>query len=85
VITGGYEVFDESTPYEELPRATISSASIPMVFPYSNYKGYTLIDGGVTNWNTNIVTAVAKCLEIVDDKSKIVVDLAICDLYPTLS
>jgi predicted acylesterase/phospholipase RssA len=85
VITGGYEVFDESTPYEELPRATISSASIPMVFPYSNYKGYTLIDGGVTNWNTNIVTAVEKCLEIVDDKSKIVVDLAICDLYPTLS
>jgi predicted acylesterase/phospholipase RssA len=33
-ITGGYEVFDETTPREELPQAVISSASIPGVFPH---------------------------------------------------
>jgi hypothetical protein len=35
------------------------------------------MDGG-TVWNTNLVSAVNKCLEVVDSKSKIVVDIAIC-------
>lgn len=35
------------------------------------------MDGG-TVWNTNIVSAVNKCLEVVDSKSKIVIDIAIC-------
>ena len=35
------------------------------------------MDGG-TVWNTNLVSAVNKCMELVDDKSKIVVDIAIC-------
>ena len=36
------------------------------------------MDGG-TVWNTNLVSAVERCLEVVDDKSKIVVDIAICE------
>jgi len=35
------------------------------------------MDGG-TVWNTNIVSAIERCMEIVDDKSKIVVDIALC-------
>ena len=35
------------------------------------------MDGG-TVWNTNLVSAVERCMELVDDKSKIIVDIAIC-------
>jgi len=35
------------------------------------------MDGG-TVWNTNIETAVSKCLELVDSRSQIVMDIAIC-------
>lgn len=75
--TGAYEVFDETTPKDELPLAVISSASIPAVFPHREYKGYVLMDGG-TVWNTNLISAVNKCLEVVDSKKKIVVDIAVC-------
>lgn len=36
------------------------------------------MDGG-TVWNSNLVSAVEKCLTLVDDKSKIIVDIAICE------
>lgn len=35
------------------------------------------MDGG-TVWNTNLISAVNKCLEVVDSKSKIVVDIIMC-------
>jgi len=35
------------------------------------------MDGG-TVWNTNLVSAVERCMEIVDSKAKIIVDIAIC-------
>ena len=35
------------------------------------------MDGG-TVWNTNLISAVDKCMELVGDKSKIIVDIAIC-------
>lgn len=76
-ITGGYEVFDETTPIDELPLAVISSASIPAVFVHREYKGYVLMDGG-TVWNSNLISAVNKCMELVDSKSKIVIDVATC-------
>jgi predicted acylesterase/phospholipase RssA len=66
--TGEYHTFDESTPREELPTAVISSASIPAVFPDRNYKGYILMDGG-TVWNTNLVSAVQKCMDMGFEKS----------------
>jgi predicted acylesterase/phospholipase RssA len=76
-LSGAYLQFDETTPIAELPQAIISSASIPAVFPDQQYKGYVLMDGGTT-WNTNLVSAVEKCMTLVDDKSKITVDIAIC-------
>jgi len=50
---------------------------MPAVFPPRNYKGDVLMDGG-TVWNTNLISAVQKCLEVVDSKAKIVIDIAIC-------
>ena len=35
------------------------------------------MDGG-TVWNTNLVSAVDRCLEQVDDESQIIIDIALC-------
>jgi len=35
------------------------------------------MDGGAV-WNTNLMSAIDKCMEIVDDPSKIVMDIIIC-------
>jgi hypothetical protein len=35
------------------------------------------MDGG-TVWNTNLVSAVQRCREVVDDDSKIIVDIIEC-------
>ncbi len=75
--TGNYNQFDESTPRDQIPTVVISSASIPAVFSDRKYKGGVYMDGG-TVWNTNVVSAINRCLEVVEDKSKIVVDIAIC-------
>ena len=36
------------------------------------------MDGG-TVWNTNLVSAVERCREVVDDDSKITLDILVCD------
>ena len=55
----------------------MSSASVPFIFPPHHYNGTYFIDGGST-WNINIDSAVQRCLEVVDDPSKITVDVMIC-------
>lgn len=35
------------------------------------------MDGG-TVWNTNLGSAINRCLEVVDDESQIVVDIVMC-------
>jgi hypothetical protein len=35
------------------------------------------MDGGTT-WNTNLGTAINKCKELVDDDSKITIDVVLC-------
>ena len=76
--TGEYITSDEVTvPFEELPERVVASASIPFVFPHRHIKNWTLMDGG-TVWNTNLVSAMNRCKEIVgDDLSKIVMDVII--------
>jgi hypothetical protein len=37
----------------------------------------TLMDGG-TVWNVNLVSAVERCKEIVDDESQIIMDIISC-------
>lgn len=68
IITGSYVTFDEKTPLSRLPVGVTSSASIPFVFPNRKVHDMTLMDGG-TVWNTNLASAVNRCLEVVDDES----------------
>ena len=68
VNTGSYVTFNESTPFADLPTAVVSSSSIPFVFPHRHFDGRILMDGG-TVWNTNMISAVNRCMEIVDDES----------------
>jgi len=63
--------------------AAKSSASIPFVFPPTHFKNRgTFMDGG-TVYNVNMEAAVRQCMELVDDESKITVDVYICGA-PTL-
>ena len=71
VITREDEVSEE-----EFAERVVASASIPFVFPHRHIKNWTLMDGG-TVWNTNLVSAIDRCMEIVDDQSKIVLDIII--------
>ena len=61
----------------DLPTAIVSSASMPAIFPPRLFDGKVLMDGG-TVWNTNLASAVDRCLELVDSKSQIIIDVAIC-------
>jgi hypothetical protein len=77
-VTGDYVPFDsDKFSVEEMPIRVVSSASIPFIFPDRHINDWILMDGG-TVWNTNMVSAIDKCMELVGDKSKIVVDIAIC-------
>jgi len=74
--TGNYEVYDESNP--EPIKAIYSSAAIPFVFPNEKWSdGSVVMDGGAV-WNLNLVSAVQRCREQVDDDSQIYLDIVIC-------
>ena len=64
VLTGTYHAFNESVGLENLGTIIKASASIPAVFPPTAFEGDLFMDGG-TEWNTNIVTAINRCLETV--------------------
>ena len=52
--TGQVIIFDETTPMDELSKAVIASASIPMFFEPEQIGPYNLVDGGVfTNMKFN--------------------------------
>ena len=66
-----------NTVIEDLAQSALSSGSIPAVFAPQHLNGYVFMDGG-TVWNTNLNSAVQQCMEIVDDYSDIIVDVAVC-------
>lgn len=75
--SGRYVTFNESSP--NIPKSSVSSCSIPFVFPpqkWDDYEGSSIVcmDGG-TVWNTNLVTAIERCREQVDDDSEISIDI----------
>jgi predicted acylesterase/phospholipase RssA len=75
--TGAYVVFNETT--HNPVKAVISSSSIPFAFPHQiwediNGEKVVCMDGGSV-WNTNLVSAVQRCREQVDDDSEIVLDI----------
>lgn len=78
VNSGAYRTFNESSadPVQDI----VSSAAIPFAFPYITHKGdpdFYTSDGGVA-WGTNIVSAVDRCREQVDDDSQITIDVVVC-------
>ena len=78
VESGEYHTFDElNTPVEHLYDAAVSSSSIQMIFPPHYYNGHYYMDGGSV-WGINVDSAIKKCLEVVDDASKITIDILIC-------
>ena len=63
-------------------KSVLSSAAIPFVFPDQKWDdGQTVaIDGGSV-WNTNLVSALKRCREDVDDDSQITIDIVVCFAY----
>ena len=80
VDTGEYHQFtDKNITLDELADAAVASASIPMVFPPHVWEGKGVFMDGMTAYNTNAESAIERCLDgIVDDESKIIVDVLIC-------
>ena len=81
VTTGNYILWDETA--SDVPKAVVSSSSIPFIFPNQKWsdEGYVVMDGG-TVYNTNLVSAVNRCKEIVgDDESKIILDIVVCSSH----
>ena len=79
VGTGEFTTFnrDNITFGEELATAAVCSSSIPAVFPPTHFRDSYFMDGG-TVWDVNISSAINGCLDLVDDQSKITVDILIC-------
>ena len=58
INTGEYHAMtDKNTTFEDLAKSSMSSASIPGVFPPLPLNGFLNMDGG-TVWNANLSTAV---------------------------
>jgi len=81
---GNYEVFNETLSDEDKINGIMTSSAIPFVFPSQhwtfNNEDLIGIDGGSV-WNLNLVSAIQRCKEIVDDESKITVDVIDCFTY----
>jgi len=79
IDTGQFVEFtNHNLEFSELPDASVSSASIPLVFPPHIWSKGIFMDGG-TVYNLDAEGAVRACLDgIVDDPSKIIMDIYIC-------
>ena len=76
---GTFHRFNQTnTSYEDMAKAACSSAAVPGLFPPYNWEGKGLfVDGGLAS-NLNIEDAILQCKELVEDESKISVDVLIC-------
>ena len=82
--TGEYIAMNPTnTPFENLAQSSMSSASIPVVFPPQHLNGYVFMDGG-TVWDLNLDSAVQQCIDKGFEATDIIVDVAICG-YSALS
>ena len=62
-----------------MPNAAVASASIPGIFPPYVWEGKGIFMDGGTVYNINVEGAINRCMDgIVDDESKIIVDVLIC-------
>lgn len=86
---GEFLVFDENhEPYDEIPKCVLGSCSLTPVLPATTlHDGKVMVDGGAA-WVTNLISAVDRCKEEVEEDSQIVMDIMLCDFYsklPTLA
>lgn len=66
-------------PYDDkISKYVQASTAIPVIFPYMNDGARTWIDGGVIA-GLDAISAVLRCKELVQDESKIIVDVIILD------
>ena len=63
---------------EEYPLGVLASTSIPVVFPWTGFRGMRLVDGGVS-WNNNMVSAINKCIDLGFDHENIELDVIVMD------
>jgi predicted patatin/cPLA2 family phospholipase len=75
---GTLQTWNETDP--EFAIGTLASASIPGAFPFVSTRGSQFGDGGVIN-SINVLSAIERCLEIVDDPADIVLDMISCHTY----
>lgn len=79
VNTGLYTEFTQKNiAFTDLADAAVASASIPFVFPPHNWGDKGIFMDGGTVYNINIEGAIQQCMDLVDDESKIIVDILIC-------
>ena len=80
-ITGDYLIFNETLSNKDKINGVMTSSAIPFAFEsqHWDWNGRTVvgIDGGSV-WNLNLATAIQRCQEIVDDDSKITLDIIDC-------
>jgi hypothetical protein len=75
--SGTYLPFTEQS--DDFIDGIIASAAIPFVFPNIQFpqQDAVCMDGGSV-WNTNLVSALERCREEVDDDSQITIDIVLC-------
>jgi len=80
VNTGDATFFNnDNLPFRDLPKAAVASSSIPGIFPPFVWgDGRMFMDGGAVH-NVNTISAINQCMELVDDESKITIDVFICN------
>jgi predicted patatin/cPLA2 family phospholipase len=78
VSTGAYRIFTEQVGLDNLSTVIKASTSIPFLFEPTVFNGTIYIDGG-TAWNLNLKDAVDRCLEVVPDESRIILDVIITE------
>lgn len=82
VENGEYVTFNDNDEgdFSDFPSKVVASASVPFVFPNRKIGNRTFMDGGTT-WNTNLISAIERCMEVVDDHSKITIDIIVCSSH----
>ena len=80
VNTGDITIFNnDNTAFKDIPRAAVASSSIPGIFPPFIWgDGRLFMDGGAIH-NVNAISAIDECMKIVDDESKITIDVLVCN------
>ena len=79
VNEGIYTEFDQTNiTFDQVADAAVASASIPGVFPPFHWEDGRIFMDGMAIYNLNIEAAVRQCMDVVDDESKIIMDVLLC-------